>query len=104
ARPVTIALKHASAPPVPPSAINPAIPPELEQTVLWTLNKNPADRAVDADQLITVLEHCRASIEAGGAGQNTASMAAVAAGAAAGLPTAGALAEAAAAYEAAAAA
>jgi eukaryotic-like serine/threonine-protein kinase len=100
---VTIALKHVSEAPVPPSAIIPAIPPELEQTVLWTLNKNPADRPTDADQLITVLEHCRVSIEAGGAGQNTASMAAVAAGAAAGLPTAGALAEAAAAYEAAAA-
>jgi beta-lactam-binding protein with PASTA domain/predicted Ser/Thr protein kinase len=97
---VTIALKHVSEAPVPPSTINPAIPPELEQTVLWTLNKNPADRPTDADQLITVLEHCRVSIEAGGAGQNTASMAAVAAGAAAGLPTAGALAEAAAAYEA----
>src|SRR5450631_1820023 len=64
---VTIALKHVSEPPVPPSAITPAVPPELEQTVLWTLNKNPADRPVDADQLITVLEHCRASIEAGGA-------------------------------------
>ncbi len=101
---VTIALKHVSEAPVPPSAINPAVPPELEQTVLWTLNKNPGDRPTDAEQLITVLEHCRASIEAGAAGQNTASMAAVAAGAAAGLPTAGALAEAAAAYEAAAAA
>jgi eukaryotic-like serine/threonine-protein kinase len=101
---VTIALKHVSEAPVPPSTINPAVPPELEQTVLWTLNKNPGDRPTDAEQLITVLEHCRASIEAGGAGQNTASMAAVAAGAAAGLPTAGALAEAAAAYEAAAAA
>jgi eukaryotic-like serine/threonine-protein kinase len=99
---VTIALKHVSEAPVPPSSINPAVPPELEQTVLWTLNKNPGDRPTDADQLITVLEHCRASIEAGGAGQNTASMAAVAAGAAAGLPTAGALAEAATAYEAAA--
>jgi beta-lactam-binding protein with PASTA domain/predicted Ser/Thr protein kinase len=95
---VTIALKHVSEAPVPPSWINPAVPPELEQTVLWTLNKNPGDRPSDADQLITVLEHCRASIEAGGAGQNTASMAAVAAGAAAGLPTAGALAAAAAAY------
>jgi eukaryotic-like serine/threonine-protein kinase len=99
---VTIALKHVSEAPVPPSAINSAIPPELEQTILWTLNKNPSDRPTDADQLITVLEHCRASIEAGGAGQNTTSMAAVAAGAAAGLPTQGALAEAAAAYEAAA--
>jgi serine/threonine-protein kinase len=100
---VTIALKHVSEAPAPPSAINPNVPPELEQTVLWTLNKNPSDRPADADQLITVLEHCRASIEAAGAGQNTASMAAVAAGAAAGLPTQGALAEAAAAYQAAAA-
>ena len=97
---MTIALKHVSEAPVPPSTINPSVPPELEQTVLWTLNKNPADRPVDAEQLITVLEHCRASIEAGAAGQNTASMAAVAAGAAAGLPTQGALAAAAAAYEA----
>ncbi len=98
---VTIALKHVSEAPIRPSAINPAVPPELEQTVMWTLNKNAADRPVDADQLIAVLENCRASIEGGDAGQNTASMAAVAAGA--GLPTAGALAAAGAAYEAAAA-
>jgi eukaryotic-like serine/threonine-protein kinase len=100
---VTIALKHVSEAPAPPHAINPNIPPELEQTILWTLNKNPGDRPVDADQLITVLEHCRASIVAGAAGENTASMAAVAAGAAAGLPTQGELANAAAAYQAAAA-
>ena len=39
---VTIALKHVSEAPVPPSEINPAIPPELEQVVLWSLNKDPA--------------------------------------------------------------
>jgi beta-lactam-binding protein with PASTA domain/predicted Ser/Thr protein kinase len=83
---VTIALKHVSEAPVPPSQLNPKIPPELEQTILWTLNKNPADRPVDADQLITVLEHCRDAILAGAAGERTASMAAIAAGAAAGLP------------------
>jgi len=83
---VTIALKHVSEAPVPPSQINPKIPPELEQTILWTLNKNAADRPVDADQLITVLEHCREAILAGAAGERTASMAAIAAGAAAGLP------------------
>jgi eukaryotic-like serine/threonine-protein kinase len=83
--PVTIALKHVSEAPTPPSAINPNVPPELEQTVLWVLNKDPADRPVDADQLITVLEHCREAIASAGAGQHTASMAAVAAaGAAAG--------------------
>src|ERR1700753_1288447 len=83
---VTIALKHVSEAPPPPSQFNPNIPPELEQTVLWVLNKNPSDRPADADQLITVLEHCREAIIAGAAGQNTASMAALAAGAAAGMP------------------
>jgi len=83
--PVTIALKHVSEAPTPLSAINPNVPPELEQTVLWVLNKDPADRPADADQLITVLEHCREAITSAGAGQHTASMAAVAAaGAAAG--------------------
>ncbi|MGH2908280.1 MAG: Stk1 family PASTA domain-containing Ser/Thr kinase, partial [Solirubrobacteraceae bacterium] len=83
---VTIALKHVSEAPLPPSQLNPQIPPELEQTILWTLNKNASDRPVDAEQLITVLEHCREAILAGAAGQRTASMAAIAAGAAAGLP------------------
>ena len=82
---VTIALKHVSEAPIPPREINPDIPPELEQTVLWVLNKNASDRPADADQLITVLEHCREAITSAGAGQHTASMAAVAAaGAAAG--------------------
>jgi eukaryotic-like serine/threonine-protein kinase len=76
---VSIALKHVSEAPVPPSQINPSIPPELEQTVLWVLNKNAADRPADADQLITVLEHCREAIASAGAGQHTASMAALAA-------------------------
>jgi beta-lactam-binding protein with PASTA domain/predicted Ser/Thr protein kinase len=83
--PVTIALKHVSEAPVPPRSINPDITPELEQTVLWVLNKDPRDRPADADQLITVLEHCREAITSAGSGQHTASMAAVAAaGAAAG--------------------
>jgi beta-lactam-binding protein with PASTA domain/predicted Ser/Thr protein kinase len=78
---VTIALKHVSEAPIPPSQINPTIPPELEQTVLWVLNKNAADRPQNADELIAVLEQCRATIAARGSGQNTASMAAVGAGA-----------------------
>ena len=86
---VTIALKHVSEAPAAPRVLNPSIPPELEQTILWTLNKNPADRPVDADQLITVLEHCRDAIRAGAAGEHTAAMSAVAAGAAAGMPIEG---------------
>jgi beta-lactam-binding protein with PASTA domain/predicted Ser/Thr protein kinase len=86
---VTIALKHVSEAPIPPRQLNPRIPVELEQTVLWTLNKNAADRPADADQLITVLEHIRDAIVEGAAGRHTASMAAVAAGAAAGMPVEG---------------
>src|ERR1700736_5438221 len=44
---VTIAIKHVSEAPGPPTAINPSVPPELEQVVLWALNKNPADRPQD---------------------------------------------------------
>jgi eukaryotic-like serine/threonine-protein kinase len=91
---VTIALKHVSEAPVPPSQINPSVAPELEQVVMWTLNKNPADRPSDADQLIGTLENARAVIQSGAAGQHTASMAAViaaAGGGAAGAAAAAAL-------------
>ena len=88
---VTIALKHVSEAPVAPSNLNPAIPPVLEQTVLWALNKNPADRPTDADQFIDVLEGVREQISSGKAAQPTASMRAVtAAEAAAALAAAGA--------------
>jgi eukaryotic-like serine/threonine-protein kinase len=80
---VTIALKHVSEAPTAPTAINPAIPPVLEQVLLWTLNKNPADRPGNADELIGALERARAAILAGDPGQRTAAMAAVGAGLAA---------------------
>jgi eukaryotic-like serine/threonine-protein kinase len=77
---VTIALKHVSEAPQRPSELNPGIPADLEQVVLWALNKNPADRPTDADQFISVLEQVREAIVSGTRGQITASMAAVAAG------------------------
>src|SRR6201985_2450742 len=76
---VTIALKHVSEAPTPPTAINPAVPPELEPVVIWALNKNPADRPTDADQFINALEAAKGVIQSGGRGQQTASMAALAA-------------------------
>jgi beta-lactam-binding protein with PASTA domain/predicted Ser/Thr protein kinase len=76
---VTIALKHVSEAPPPPTVFNPQVPHELEQVVLWTLNKNPSDRPTDADQMITALEHARAAILAGSRGELTMSMAAMAA-------------------------
>ncbi len=76
---VTIAIKHVSEAPPVPSQFNPNIPPELEQVILWALNKNPNDRPTDADQLINALEQVKALIEGGQSGQATASFAAVAA-------------------------
>jgi eukaryotic-like serine/threonine-protein kinase len=74
---VTIALKHVSEAPVPPSKINPNVPPELEQVVLWALNKDPVHRPADDDQLIAVLEQVKELIVSGNRGQRTASFAAV---------------------------
>jgi serine/threonine-protein kinase len=82
---VTIALKHVSEAPVPPSKLNAGVPPELEQVVLWTLNKDPVHRPADDDQLITALEQAKEAIISGTRGQRTASFAAVG-GAAAALP------------------
>jgi serine/threonine-protein kinase len=81
---VTIALKHVSEAPTAPTQVNPQIPPELEQVVMWTLNKNPADRPRDADELIAALEAARQAILAGSPSDRTASMAAV------GVPVGGA--------------
>jgi eukaryotic-like serine/threonine-protein kinase len=74
---VTIALKHVSEAPVPPSTINPRVPPELEQVVLWALNKDPVHRPADDDQFIRALEQAREAIVSGTRGQRTASFAAV---------------------------
>jgi serine/threonine-protein kinase len=75
---VTIALKHVSEAPPPMTVMNPDVPPELEQVVMWALNKNPVDRPANADQFITALEQARASIQSGEPGQRTASIAALA--------------------------
>jgi beta-lactam-binding protein with PASTA domain len=74
---VTIALKHVSEAPVPPTKLNPNVPPELEQIVLWALNKDPAHRPADADQFIAALEGAKEVIVSGTRGQRTASFAAV---------------------------
>ena len=89
---VTIALKHVSEGPIPPSQINSAVPSGLEQVVMWSLNKRPADRPADADEFIAALEHVRESLLIGGTGEITANMAVVPVGvAAAGQPGAMAL-------------
>jgi serine/threonine-protein kinase len=54
---VTIALKQVGEIPVPPSHLNPAVPPALEAVVLRALEKDPARRFADADEFIAALEH-----------------------------------------------
>jgi serine/threonine-protein kinase len=75
---VTIALKHVSEAPLEPTRVNARVPPELEQIVMWVLNKNPADRPQSADEFISVLEQAKAAIEGGSRGERTAAMAAIA--------------------------
>jgi len=74
---VTIALKHVAEAPRALRELNPSVPPELEQVVLWTLNKNPADRPASADELSAALKSARAALLGTPVGQNTASMVAV---------------------------
>ncbi len=74
---VTIALKHVSEAPTPPREINPRISPELEQVVLWSLNKAPAHRPANADEFIIALGRVRELITSEARGQRTSSFAAV---------------------------
>ena len=53
---VTIALKQVTEAPVPPSALNPAVPPALEAVVLRALEKDPAARFASADEFIAALQ------------------------------------------------
>jgi serine/threonine-protein kinase len=56
---VTIALKHVSETPVPPSQYVPGLPERLEDVVLRALHKDPAHRFQDADAFIDALEAAR---------------------------------------------
>ena len=75
---VTVAIKHVSEAPVAPRTLNPAVPLELEQVVLWSLNKNASDRPADADEFLAALQHARAAILSGVPSQQTAAIAALA--------------------------
>ena len=57
--PVSIALKHVSESPAPPSQLRPGLPPAIESVVLRALEKDPAFRYQSADEFITALENAR---------------------------------------------
>ena len=42
--PVAVAYKQVNEPPIPPSRINPDVPPRLDAVVMRALSKNPANR------------------------------------------------------------
>ncbi|MGB2710577.1 MAG: protein kinase, partial [Conexibacter sp.] len=74
---VSIALKHISEAPPPPSAFDPSVPSELEAIALWALEKDPAQRPPDADAFIAALEEARDQVLAHESpGQQTAVFAA----------------------------
>ncbi|GBE58109.1 serine/threonine-protein kinase PrkC [bacterium BMS3Abin01] len=57
--PVAIALKHLSDVPVPPQALNPEIPDNLNAVVMKALAKDPANRYRHAEEFMADLERCR---------------------------------------------
>jgi beta-lactam-binding protein with PASTA domain len=57
--PVTIALKHVSEDPLPPSQLNPAVSPALDAVVLRALEKEPEHRFADADEFAAALLDAR---------------------------------------------
>jgi beta-lactam-binding protein with PASTA domain/predicted Ser/Thr protein kinase len=62
---VAIALKQVSEDPVPPSQLNPAVSPELEAVVMRALEKDPAHRFADAEDMIAALEGASRGIAPG---------------------------------------
>lgn len=57
--PVAIALKHLSDEPVPPQALVPDIPDNLNAVVMRALAKDPRDRYPGAEEFLADLERCR---------------------------------------------
>jgi beta-lactam-binding protein with PASTA domain len=56
---VAVALKQVHEQPLPPSALNPAVPPALDRAVLRALEKDPAHRYADADEFAATLDAAR---------------------------------------------
>ncbi len=85
---IEIAMKHVNELPKPPSKLRPEIPPELDQVVLRSLAKDPADRYQTADEFIEDLERVESGLPISRATATAAT--ALLAGAAIGEATAGA--------------
>ncbi len=53
---MSVALKHISDPPPPPSELNPNVPPEVEQVLLRVLDKEVSNRYESAREFVNALE------------------------------------------------
>jgi len=73
---VTVALKHVTETPPPPSALEPRVPPALDTVVMWALEKDPSRRPPDADAFIAALQDVRARMTDNAVGQETTAFAA----------------------------
>jgi serine/threonine-protein kinase len=82
---IEIAMKHVNELPKPPSKLRPEIPQELDQVVLRSLAKDPADRYQTADEFIEDLERVESGLPISRA--TTAAATALLAGAAVGEAT-----------------
>ena len=60
-KPIKVMFAHASEAPTPPSALNPAVPGDLEAVVMRCLEKKPEDRYQTADDLARALRACESS-------------------------------------------
>ena len=60
--PVAIAIKHLSDKPVPPQALVPEIPDNLNTVVIRALAKKPRDRYASAKEFLNDLERCRQNL------------------------------------------
>jgi serine/threonine-protein kinase len=78
--PVAIALKQISEPPPAPSAINPAVSPQLDAIVQRAMSKDPDERFASAEEMMAALAAERTRIRTGGGPGQTAEFALAAAG------------------------
>ncbi|MBV8758688.1 MAG: protein kinase [Deltaproteobacteria bacterium] len=60
---MTILMKQMSEEPVPPSHVNPALPPAIDEVVAWLMKKDPAQRPPN---LVTAVKALEAACEGGG--------------------------------------
>lgn len=54
--PLSVALKHISDPPPPPTSLNPNLPSDVEDVILQALAKDPSDRFATAGDMASALE------------------------------------------------